>query len=100
MDIFVTIPDNASIHLVRFVSNPADEVALLMGDARHVDGLDADKDDDLVEAWQVGEEMGECGWDPSCQFSVYDAYTGSPDNPKTRPKWENPFHGYPVLYVC
>lgn len=82
MDIFVTIPDDASIHLVRFGSNPADEVALLVGDVRYVNGLDADKDDDLVEGWQVGKEMGECTWDSSCQFSVDDAYTGNPDNPQ------------------
>lgn len=99
MEITVPIPNYAAIESVLFRAYPPNKESFLGLDMGHRDRLDAEEDKDLVEGWEIGDEVREDGRDPRDKFSVYETDTLHTHNAKTGAKAEEPVDGNLVLDI-
>src|SRR5262249_46358654 len=61
--------------------------------------FDAQKDQYLMESWQIGNKMREDCWNPRYQLCVNDAYSSNPYNAQAGSQSKQPIDGDLVLKI-
>lgn len=66
---------------------------------RHGDVLDAEEDENLVEGWEIGDEMGQDGRNSGHEFGVDEPDSSDTDDPEFGARTEEPIEGDFVLFI-